>query len=1303
MTTIHTAHGPGELVETETVHGRTSYRVRGTGFDVWVDAKNARTASEDDGPENLFTYQFPTAKPDPDAYMRGAATYAIGSRGFAHDPALHVNTRNTTTLPYNPTPQVDALTTPGPNQSWGPGEYGQIDPDERLRPSDSLSLRSRGEDKGPGPKPNLFATGAHSAMRERPQLVLGGYPPLQDPHYSDYGPEENEYERQWADEDPELDEMLNYKRRQDAWGGARTHEGGIEDDERYRPRHDPYHEDKPSYVPRERDYPGQLQEVDIPGLRPSDQPVYPYDRVSPSGQTGTEMFEGDEPEWYSCPDCGAWHNPYRHMKNRRSPKPPRSDDIFQPAWRGSSMVCASCHEAEGRHRDPYEHDDYFSETLPHGAAPELVRDPGNEENVFMKRVPGPGKKKTEHRYKGGPSLMDRLRPVANVFDIEPPTDMPAHFADVRPLASDFTDPIATAMDVMQRQAAIDDASYGLDPRVGMEMDLVQSDPVIREAAWRDVQRKAKRLRTEGRVHIKQNTPEIISATVQGDHGFYDCMIIRGNVFDLGNQSVTAWRCGCPWGRWAFKRRLTYVGRFCSHAYAAYQEMRSAFDRPGKGTRFRTSGVVEEFKKWAEDNGQPTDIDGVANFVTRSRDDDDDPYTEDEVAQLYDYAEDHLRTTPERQFDVPYTFDPDQVYKEGREMLRMTPHSLTPDIQFVPEGEPEHLVDVTKDERTTTGPGQIMTDKTAASEHDDRVKNKQRERNDEKHAEPDIEHFTVHPGSILPPGWHLADADTQSVTDPVRNAPRPDAGEATSDLNKLRKKNQEPLSDNFGHMDEHNDEIRDLIDDLHDAGTDASYFSASLHEADGGFMDKGDGGWLDGGFAGSGRDPKDWYSSSADYIDEHERPNFQDVTNLPDGDILKYNDSDSDVNASKEPSTPPGGAHEAGVLPPFLADLFSSETSSTSPMGPNIGPQGPMDVAGGAPLMNAGDDMSESGLPSTASFHYADEGDFSSNAGGDFDFSGGDTSSDPGDFTGGGGGGAATMPFTPGAPTRDPLGGGGTGGAGNTTHMLDQPSGGGSQGGGFAPPIAPVLPASAGVSGAGFGGNTGFAPLSGGAPGDMVNPTSPGTSYASHRPSIRDGIRERNARYERRVAFDPSTMPPGWGTTPPDPDDDESPIPKIPGVDEVQQMLPKIPGMPGMPGGKGGGGGGEGGEAAEGGEMAEAAPELLALASLHDNSDVVRQFQATTAGGQYGRGRGAPQGGSRRQAMMGVYGAGPAVSGGGRRGTFSDSDIAGAAAGFLKQAGRNYSAQEQADLMNEYHPQGARNLDGLNLQGTHYVQ
>src|SRR6516162_3222212 len=164
MTTIHTAHGPGELVETETVHGRTSYRVRGPGFDVWVDATAARTASGDGPPENLFTYQFsPDKVIDPDAYIRGAATYAIGSRGFAHDPALHVNERNTTTLPYNPTPQVDALTTPGPNQSWGPGEYGQIDPDERLRPSDSLSLRSRGEDKGPGPKPNLFATSARSS------------------------------------------------------------------------------------------------------------------------------------------------------------------------------------------------------------------------------------------------------------------------------------------------------------------------------------------------------------------------------------------------------------------------------------------------------------------------------------------------------------------------------------------------------------------------------------------------------------------------------------------------------------------------------------------------------------------------------------------------------------------------------------------------------------------------------------------------------------------------------------------------------------------------------------------------------------------------------------------------------------------------------------------------------------------------------------------------------------------------------------------------------------------------------------
>ena len=48
------------------------------------------------------------------------------------------------------------------------------------------------------------------------------------------------------------------------------------------------------------------------------------------------------------------------------------------------------------------------------------------------------------------------------------------------------------------------------------------------------------------------------------------------------------------------------------------------------------------------------------------------------------------------------------------------------------------------------------------------------------------------------------------------------------------------------------------------------------------------------------------------------------------------------------------------------------------------------------------------------------------------------------------------------------------------------------------------------------------------------------------------------------------------------------------------------------------------------------------------------------------------------------------------------DISGNAANFLQRtAGRNYSLSEQAELMNERHPLGARNLDQLDLEGTHY--
>jgi hypothetical protein len=68
------------------------------------------------------------------------------------------------------------------------------------------------------------------------------------------------------------------------------------------------------------------------------------------------------------------------------------------------------------------------------------------------------------------------------------------------------------------------------------------------------------------------------------------------------------------------------------------------------------------------------------------------------------------------------------------------------------------------------------------------------------------------------------------------------------------------------------------------------------------------------------------------------------------------------------------------------------------------------------------------------------------------------------------------------------------------------------------------------------------------------------------------------------------------------------------------------------------------------------------------------------------------------------GAADAINSGGSSsgGGFSDDAIAGQAMAFMKTAGRNYSFAEQRELEDEEHILGARNLDELNLSGTHYI-
>ena len=80
---------------------------------------------------------------------------------------------------------------------------------------------------------------------------------------------------------------------------------------------------------------------------------------------------------------------------------------------------------------------------------------------------------------------------------------------------------------------------------------------------------------------------------------------------------------------------------------------------------------------------------------------------------------------------------------------------------------------------------------------------------------------------------------------------------------------------------------------------------------------------------------------------------------------------------------------------------------------------------------------------------------------------------------------------------------------------------------------------------------------------------------------------------------------------------------------------------------------------------------------YDDNDIVRQFQANIGN--------------------------TALASGGGGGGYSDDAISQAAQGFLRTAGRVYSLAEQQELIDESHPQGARNLPGLDLRGTHYLE
>lgn len=127
-------------------------------------------------------------------------------------------------------------------------------------------------------------------------------------------------------------------------------------------------------------------------------------------------------------------------------------------------------------------------------------------------------------------------------------------------------------------------------RVGRNEALEASDPQIREAAWKDVRAKAVRLRKSGQVNLRGATPDVIATQVTGDHGTYEVMVMRSNIFQ-GSSAVDSWSCECPWGQWAWKREHSFVGRMCSHAYASLMELQSLSKSKKPNPKFRNHPAV----------------------------------------------------------------------------------------------------------------------------------------------------------------------------------------------------------------------------------------------------------------------------------------------------------------------------------------------------------------------------------------------------------------------------------------------------------------------------------------------------------------------------------------------------------------------------------------------------------------------------------------------------------------------------------------------------------------------------------------
>lgn len=806
---VHTAHGSGRVVDEQSVRGRKSFLVEGRGFKVWLDEKDLRVAND-------------------------------------------INEGNSTHLPYDPTPQhpTDMFASESTIQP-----IYEVDADERLHDADSLSFDGVADRPYPAPSPDNFARHAdlHGSGDEfaPPAGYRGKHRPLPAP--DGYGAWDSE---DWMDAHP-----------------------------------------APSYShPRDQAaYEQHLNKIDSFGRELNDRNLHPFDPMHSEaeypemGQRGTIPVEellnrmgGREsnPE-YDFEDDDESEHDIKHFSYRQA----------GPAAGIAGMADAVKDAVDDDEDEPKSKGDKPSWAHPiqrmKNDAENLVDDFAGEQN--KKQVGGwwpgrpDGQTVTSSLYERPAGLSDKY------IRVEAHTD---HYSN--PVQQFRDDPIG----FINKQAYIYAGSA--DIRLAEYVELVESDLGVRTAAWKDVRAKALRLRREGRVHVKDISPTQIYASVDGDSDTYDTMIVKS----ANNQSIDSWTCNCGWGSTVGQRKISYVGRLCSHGYASYLEMESQAMK-GKGKRrksagveefldpraddwkkkkeedysdlpeglreligppyeegrrhsSRTAGIVEDFKQWADnENDGMIDQNAVDNFIyllNSQQDGDNTIVSEEDAEKLYEALDDMKSTGMVRDYDVDYLERPGDVYKEA-DILHLRPQSLTPDFYFVEDGEDgESWTDVEKDERKTTGPDNMVKKSwregqewTYAPEnsfpeeyeepedpyddqdmlrwlrdHGDNFYHSEdgnfaheRDVYPKKHGHKQSRHLT---------GRELHYASDEELFDAVK-----DWAGAGSKLEKLRSlSEQEP---DYGNRRKQNYEIRQVVDELHDRGINASQFVASLRFAE----------------------------------------------------------------------------------------------------------------------------------------------------------------------------------------------------------------------------------------------------------------------------------------------------------------------------------------------------------------------------------------------------------------------------------------------------------------------------------------